>query len=402
MRVVIALEARFLQSSDGGVWTESNVDYTFWRRYLDVFDRVTIVARARTVDDVPAGGKPVLGDDVTFCAVPWYVGPRQYLASARSVRRTIREAIAPTDAVIVRLPGQVGAVVVSTLRRAAPRRPYGVEVVGDPAEVFARGAVRHPLRPLFHRWFPRQLRSQVRYAAAAAYVNAATLPARYPARSGSFTTHYSSIDLDAPAFAALPRSIECPPSAIACVMVGSLEQMYKAPDVVLDAVAACCRSGQEISLTIIGDGKHRAELEQRARSLGIEHAVTFLGQLPAGDAVRDRLDRANLFILPSRTEGLPRAMIEAMARGLPCIGSTAGGIPELLPPDDMVPPGDAVALTAKIREVTADPARMTRMSARNLERAKDYRSDLLRQRRIAFYQAVRDQTDAWVRAGGRP
>lgn len=402
MNLVIGLEARFLRSPDGGVWTDSTVDYAFWRRYLDVFDRVTIVARARTVDNVPTPGKPVLGDNVSFCAVPWYVGPRQYLASARAVRRTIGEAIAPTDAVIARLPGQVGAVVVSTLRHADPDRPYGVEVVGDPADVFARGAIRHPLRPLFQRWFPHQLRSQVRHAAAAAYVNEATLPARYPARSGSFTTHYSSIDLGSPAFAALPRAIDRTPAAIDCVMVGSLEQMYKAPDVVLDAIAARRQAGQEISLAIIGDGKHRAELEHRARSLGIEHAVTFLGQLPAGDAVRDRLDRADLFILPSRTEGLPRAMIEAMARGLPCIGSTVGGIPELLPPEDMVPPGDAAALAAKIREVTTDPARMTRMSVRNLERAEDYRSDLLRQRRIAFYQAVRDRTDAWVRAGGRP
>lgn len=91
-------------------------------------------------------------------------------------------------------------------------------------------------------------------------------------------------------------------------------------------------------------------------------------------------------------------MIEAMALGLPCIGSTAGGIPELLPPEDMVPPNDAQALAMKIREVVSDPERMTRMSARNLEKAKGYHEDILRERRNKFYQYVKERTTEWKNA----
>ena len=127
--------------------------------------------------------------------------------------------------------------------------------------------------------------------------------------------------------------------------------------------------------------------------------MRFLGQLSAGEAVRALLDAADLFLLPSRTEGLPRAMIEAMARALPCIGSTVGGIPELLAPEDMVPPGDAGALARKIREVVTDPERMCLMSARNLEVAREYRDDLLRERRTAFYRHVRTQTEQWLQHG---
>ena len=110
-----------------------------------------------------------------------------------------------------------------------------------------------------------------------------------------------------------------------------------------------------------------------------------------------QLDLADLFVLPSYQEGLPRAMVEAMARSLPCIGSTVGGIPELLQPEDMVPPGDAVALANKIREVVTDRDRMARMSARNLEKAKDYRNEVLQERRNEFYRYVREQTEAWLR-----
>lgn len=86
----------------------------------------------------------------------------------------------------------------------------------------------------------------------------------------------------------------------------------------------------ELELRFIGDGGYRSTLTKMASDQGIADRVKFLGWLAAGPAVRAELDRADLFVLPSRTEGLPRALVEAMARGLPCIGSTAGGIPELL------------------------------------------------------------------------
>jgi glycosyltransferase involved in cell wall biosynthesis len=88
-------------------------------------------------------------------------------------------------------------------------------------------------------------------------------------------------------------------------------------------------------------------------------------------------------------------MIEAMARGLPCIGSTVGGIPELLTPEEMVQPNDAQALADKIQQVVTNPTRMSEMSARNLKKASEYHESLLRKRRNEFYQYVKDKTLEW-------
>ena len=180
------------------------------------------------------------------------------------------------------------------------------------------------------------------------------------------------------------------------VAVGTLEQLYKAPDVLLDAIGECSRDGVLLELAWIGGGKHQPQLEARARALGLGSRVRFLGQVPAGEAVRAEFDQADLFVLPSRQEGLPRAIIEAMARGLPCISSNVGGIPELLEAEDLVPPGDPAALAVKIREVVGDPERMPRMSYRNLEKSKQYLEDNLRQRRIVFYRYVKNRTEDWV------
>jgi glycosyltransferase involved in cell wall biosynthesis len=84
-----------------------------------------------------------------------------------------------------------------------------------------------------------------------------------------------------------------------------------------------------------------------------------------------------------------------MARGLPCIGSAVGGIPELLQPENLVPRGDAPALARKIREVVEDPERMARMSPGNLARARDYHTSLLTGRRREFFAYVHEATRQW-------
>jgi len=204
------------------------------------------------------------------------------------------------------------------------------------------------------------------------------------------------VELPDTAFAPKARSSREGAGKFVLVFVGTLAQLYKAPDVLLDALGLCVRDGLDLELVLVGDGKHRTELETRARALSLEGRTRFLGQLPAGKAVRDQLDEADVFVLPSKVEGLPRAMIEAMARGLPCIGSTVGGMPEMLPPQDLVPPGDAVALAQKIREVVTNPARMAQMSAQNLEKAREYHNDVLHARRIEFYQYVKTVTEGWT------
>jgi glycosyltransferase involved in cell wall biosynthesis len=88
-----------------------------------------------------------------------------------------------------------------------------------------------------------------------------------------------------------------------------------------------------------------------------------------------------------------------MARGLPCIGTGVGGIPELLQPEDLVPPNDAAALGRKLREVIADRRRMQEMSARNHERAKAFDEGALHARRTAFYRFVRNSTEQWIHNG---
>lgn len=394
MNLIVSLEYRFESTPDAAVWTDTSYAYAFWRRYLEVFDSVSIIARVRQLYRVQPHALRADGERVKFVPIPYYLGPWQYLNKVFRLRRISREAIGPGDAIIMRVP----SVIANSIERELSRNnhPFALEVVGDPYDVFAARAVRHPMRPFFRWWFVRRLREQCSRACAVSYVTKNALQRRYPASTGAYTTQYSSVELPREAFINKPRQYKTRKDPSTLIFVGSLAQLYKAPDVLLDAIRICLQKGVAINLNIVGDGKYRPKLQEHVATSALSDNVHFLGNLPSGFAIRSQLDRADLFVLPSRVDALPRALIEAMARGLPCLGSTVGGIPELLLPEEMVTPDNPQALANKIIEVIRDSDRMSRMSARNLERAKLYNESDLQKRRIQFYAFVKENTQKWL------
>lgn len=392
MKLLVASEGHYVRH--GGTVYSGHLTYDrFWKRYLSVFDSVLPLCRVRRVGEVPEGWRPAGGENVDFIELPDYRGPWQYLRARGRVGAAVGAGIEACDAFLLRSPGTISTVLWRRLRGLG--LPFGVEVVGDPWEVFAPGVVRSPLRAVMRRWYSRAMKAQCRQAVAVAYVTAETLQRRYP--PGGWTTHYSSVHLDEEDFASgeqvaaraqgyLARPADRP---WRCTHIGSMAQHYKGHAVLLEAFAACIRGGLSAELDLIGDGPLRGELVGLTRALGLAGHVRFRGCLPGGDPIRAALDEADLFLLPSLTEGLPRVVIEAMARGLPCIASDVGGVGELLEAADMFPPGDADALAAAILQVLSEPSRLARMAARGLEVAREYRADVLTGRRIELYRELR-------------
>lgn len=382
-RLLVTHTMHFVRGADGGVYVPlTAVAYPFWQRYLGIFDEVCVAARMSRAAHVPQSHARADGPGVSFADLPDFYGPWQYARVRSRLGAMIRRIVDEHDHFCLRVPCWIGTLVWRELLRRG--QPYGVEVVGDPRDSLSRGAVRSVVRPVAQWSAVRALKAQCRNAAAAAYVTREALQRRYPAAPGTFTTHYSSIDLGPEAVADQPRADFT--AAHRLIFVGTLEVLYKAPDVLLRALAMCSR--RDIQLTMVGDGRERPGLERLARELGIADRVAFRGMLPAGAPVRAALDAADVFVLPSRQEGLPRAMIEAMARGLPCIGSTVGGIPELLPPEDLVPPEASDTLARKIEAFLADPTGLAARSRRNLELSREYLIDTLAVRRGEFYRAI--------------
>ena len=388
MKVFLTLEHSFSRTPDGAVWS-TMFPNSIWQRYLSVFSEIELVARVRKVEAVNSTFKRVDGDGVSFRALPYYQGPQQYVAKWLPFRRALL-AIADEGApVIVRVPSNLAAILVPRL--IARGIPYGVEVVADPWDNFSPGCTDHPLRPVFRRLYASNMRRHCRDAAASLYVTERALQRRYPPAEFRFTTGVSDVDLPETALVAAPRSSEsfrdAHPFRIVCV--GNFNLLYKAQDVLVQAFAKIAAERPQVELAFVGDGIHLPYVRGLAEQLGVANRVKFLGLIAGGAGVRTVLDDSHLFVLPSRQEGLPRAMVEAMARALPCVASDVGGHSELIDKSLLVPAGDINALAARLLAVTADPDLLAGLSVASLGRAHDFKDTLLQPRRERFLHSFK-------------
>ena len=126
------------------------------------------------------------------------------------------------------------------------------------------------------------------------------------------------------------RAREGPRSENANVVITTSRLVYKnGIDVLIGAIAEAKKEIPDISCHIIGDGEERTQLENLSRKLGVANQVKFFGNIPYGDLPR-YFENADIFARPSRSEGLGISFLDALAAGVPIIGTAVGGIPDII------------------------------------------------------------------------
>jgi glycosyltransferase involved in cell wall biosynthesis len=384
MRVLLTSEARFERTGDGTVWGPAAYGSALWNRYLDVFSDVVVAARVTDVERPSDGCVVASTSQIAFCRLSPYSGLGGLLRNTRTVCRALAVAVRSCPAIIVRSPSPIAQIAASITM--ALNRPYGAEIVGDPDQVFSAGAFHHPLRVAVRRAATAAQASLARHATAVLFVTRDVLQRKYPTPGQAFSA--SDAALDDAAFGVEPPDERRATEPFTVVTVGALDQPYKGIAVLLDAMRELLQTGVDVRLNIVGTGGLLGALQQRARVLGVDPHVAFLGQLDR-DGVRRALDAAHVFVLPSLTEGLPRALLEAMARGLPAVATNVGGIPELLPRECLVQPADVQALAEKIRHLAADDRARKALGDRNRHVARTYHERVQAPVRHGFLLAVR-------------
>ena len=158
--------------------------------------------------------------------------------------------------------------------------------------------------------------------------------------------------------APLPRTQSAVPTIVA---VGNL-RVEKGHAVLLRALVSVKREVPDVRVVLVGDGPLRGDLERLTQVLELEDSVEFTG---AVDDVWPELAAADVFAMPSLSEPLGIAAMEAMAAGVPVVGSDVGGIPEVVRPDTgyLVPPDDPDALATRLIELLRDKEKRTEMGA---------------------------------------
>ena len=167
----------------------------------------------------------------------------------------------------------------------------------------------------------------------------------------------------------------------------------------LEAASAMASERGDIEFLIVGDGPLRGRLETLASKLGLESRIHFLG---ASDEVSSVLKLFDVFVLSSRSEGVPNAVMEAMAAGLPVVATRVGGVPDIVLDGTtgiLVDTDDSRAMADAVLGLLSDPARAELMGTAGAEVAREkYDIGAV----VSGVENVFDALLSAVRAGGAP
>ena len=166
----------------------------------------------------------------------------------------------------------------------------------------------------------------------------------------------------------------------------ALDVPYKGQQYVIQALSILKKAGLIFEYHLVGAGTGEA-LKQAAIDYDVEDMIFIKGRIPH-EKITDFLDEIDIYIQPSKQEGLPRATIEAMSRGCLCLGSDIAGIPELLEERYLFKKGDYKAIAKILEDVSLED--LLGQAERNYNLAKEYDADVLNARRTKFILEFRD------------
>ncbi|MCA1726658.1 MAG: glycosyltransferase family 4 protein [Actinobacteria bacterium] len=163
---------------------------------------------------------------------------------------------------------------------------------------------------------------------------------------------------------AVRRRLGIPAGEVVLLFAGALS-VHKGVRHLIEAMGSLLRERDDVTCLVAGSGRRNGELRALARDLGVEHKARFLGSVPYSQ-MPELMAAADVFVLPSLDEGMPRVVLEAMAMELPVVGSSVGGIPEMVREGEtgsLVPAGDSAALAGALGRLLEDRARAAEWGA---------------------------------------
>lgn len=218
----------------------------------------------------------------------------------------------------------------------------------------------------------REKLATARFVRSISRFNREFLERRFPELSGRVEVIHVGIEPE------VYRSLPAPPEGTPALLCVASLRPYKGHAVLLDACRRLRDEGVDFRCEMVGDGPLRPEIERRVAELGLDGTVRLLGALPQHEVTR-RLGESTVFVLPSvvapdgQMEGIPVALMEAMAAGRPVVTSALSGIPELV--EDgvtglLVQPGDAPGISAALKRLIEDPALRCHLAERGREKVE--------------------------------
>ncbi|WP_346986126.1 glycosyltransferase family 4 protein [Chryseobacterium sp. POE27] len=237
-------------------------------------------------------------------------------------------------------------------------------------------------------FFELENKRLVKLANFISYVTENKLQKDYPSKSNAVTIGLSDVVIKNVLKANELDRVRFFSDKIKIGLIGGFDAKYKGQDVLIKAINSLdIEVKNKIELFFVGKGESVWVLNM-VKDLKLSENVKFVGPLKSGDEVNNFLKTLSLYIQPSLTEGMPRAIIEAMSMGCPVIGSNVGGIPDVVDEKYIHSKGDYKELSIHIKELFFDRERLYKESKMSLSKAEPYLYENLYNKRVNFYNKM--------------
>lgn len=382
MKLLFAHDVIIKKRNDSNLHFSPFFKYSLWERYLKYFSGITVASRSAIIKKIEDDEQNLSsGPNVEFCEIPSISGPINMVKNRKKAISKLDIAIKKSDVIISRLPSEIGMLAISLAIKN--NKPWAVEVVGHVWDSLWnygswQGKFYAPIATI-------RTKKYIEKAPYALYVTKKFLQEKYPSSGQMFECSDVMIDNVCDNEKALKRIGN--KSKYTIGLIGSMAANYKGIDTAIIALNKVKEKGLDFEFRILGEGNKEPYIELM-KKYNLQDNVVFSGVFSSGKLVLDWLDELDLYVQPSKTEGLPRALIEAMSRGIPAIASNVGGIPELLSKEYLVKPNDAISLSNTIFDVLSDRELRGSMALNNIQIAKQYTVEILEGKRRKFFESV--------------
>lgn len=355
----------------------------FWEKYLDVFDSVDVLAE-EVKKYLNNGTLAQITDErISVEILPCNTAPRDFV-NDRAVKKILEEKIRNAEAILIKPSCRKGIMAIRLAKKY--NKPYMVELTGDLKRTLSKNP--NLLKRIYNPFLHRQILRAIKDCEFGLYVTEKHLQKVYPI-SGKQCGCTDTV-LPYITEASLQKRIQkiegMPADEIHIGMVTSYHDNRKGLDTAIKAIGLIRKKKVTLHVLGLGTEEDRQKWLDYAKNHGAEGKLVFDPSLSGVEKVLQWNDTMDLCILPSRSEGLPRCVVESISRGCPNIISNVCGMPELVGRHWVHEPEDHRRLAELIEELTGDPELMKQVATENFNHSKNYEHSVLKAKRNAFLE----------------
>lgn len=343
-------------------------------RYHYLGRHITCLAFAQ---DVTRPNQELIDDsDLDFVFMKKVNSVKSLIFDRKENERIIEQEVLRSDLCVVHVPSFIGDMVARIAKKY--HKPCLNVVVGCAWDAYWNYSLVGKLVAPFRYLSLRRIQSDAAYSI---YVTNEFLQRRYPTKG--YAISCSNVNIATGAEIALRKRLEKisgREGMLKMATVAAVDVRYKGQEYAIKALRILKDRGIDIEYHLVGSGDN-SFLRSLADKYGVGDQVVFHGMIPHSQ-VLPFLDEMDLYIQPSKQEGLPRALIEAMSRGCFSLGSQTAGIPELLDKEHIFRRGNVDDIVRILSRIDKDM--LKEQALRNFEAAKQYDWDILNKRRCEF------------------